>query len=37
MNRIDSVSSSGDVANNTQYVASEEPEDDNNAGIYCTN
>jgi hypothetical protein len=36
MNRIDSISSSSDVANNTTFVPSEEPAGDNNASIYCT-
>ena len=36
MNRIDSVSSSSDLATNTTYIASTEPEGDNNSAIYCT-
>lgn len=36
MNRIDSVSSSGDISTNATYVPSEEPEGDNNSAIYCT-
>ena len=36
MNRIDSVSSSSDLATNTNYISSTEPEGDNNSAIYCT-
>ena len=36
MNRIDSVSSSGDVSTNATFVESTEPEGDNNSAIYCT-
>ncbi len=36
MNRIDSVSSSSDLATNSAYVDSIEPEGDNNSAIYCT-
>ena len=36
MNRINSVSSSGDLATNTSFVSPTEPDGDNNAAIYCT-
>ena len=36
MNRINSVSSSSDIATNTAYVSPTEPDGDNNAAIYCT-
>ena len=36
MNRINSISSSGDLAANTGFVAPTEPDGDNNAAIYCT-
>ena len=36
MNRINSVSSSGDLADNTSFVSPTEPDGDNNAAIYCT-
>ena len=36
MNRIDSVTTSSDLAANSTFVAPTEPEGDNNAAIYCT-
>ena len=36
MNRIDSISSSNDIATNSTFVESTEPEGDNNSAIYCT-
>ena len=36
MNRIDSVTSSSDLAANNTFVSPTDPEGDNNAAIYCT-
>ena len=36
MNRIDSVTTSSDLATNSTFVAPTEPEGDNNSAIYCT-
>ena len=36
MNRLNDIDSSSDVANGTTYIASTEPDGDNNAFVYCT-